>query len=69
MKTISIVLALVVTLTAFAALAPTAEARQVCTYGTGDPCDDHAACVWNRVTMKWDCFVYVDPCWFRCWLP
>lgn len=48
-------------------LAPGAEARQVCTYGTGDPCDDHVACVWNRLEARWDCAGHVDPCWFRCW--
>lgn len=49
------------------AIAPSAEARQVCTYGTGEPCDDQLVCVWNRVTLQWDCFVRIDPCWFVCW--
>lgn len=62
----AVVLALVV-LAAAVAFAPTAEARQVCTYGTGDPCDEYAACVWNRLAGQWECAVYVDPCWFRCW--
>lgn len=56
-----------VLLTATIALAPAAEARQVCTYGGADPCDDHAACVWNRLTQQWDCVVHVGPCLFRCW--
>ena len=53
------------------ALLPAADARQVCTYGGGDPCDDQAFCYWNRLASEphWDCYVYVSPCLFRCWLP
>lgn len=68
MKTATLVLGLLLATTALA-LVPHADARQVCTYGTGDPCDDHLVCVWDRLTSQWDCYGYVDPCWFRCWLP
>lgn len=47
--------------------APAAEARQACVYGDSDPCDDQLVCVWNRLTSSWDCYVRIDPCWFRCW--
>lgn len=69
MRTTTLVLATLILMTAFVAAAPAAEARQVCTYGTGDPCDDHVVCVWNRLTAQWDCVGHVDPCWFRCWGP
>ena len=50
---------------------PDADARQVCTYGTGDPCDDHLVCVYNNWDLdpRWMCTGYIDPCLFRCWLP
>lgn len=38
-----------------AALVPEADARQACTWGSGDPCDDHLVCVWDRVNAKWTC--------------
>lgn len=51
------------------AIVPAAEARGFCTYGTGDPCDEYAVCVWNYATGGWICKVRIDPCWFRCWYP
>ena len=66
MRTTLLIAALLLT-TTIVAVVPSAEARQVCTYGTGDPCDEYAACVWNRIDGQWECVVYVDPCWFRCW--
>jgi hypothetical protein len=67
MRGSAIVLVGMLVLTTALAFAPAAEARQVCTYGTGDPCDDHVVCVWDRVNGAWVCEGYIDPCWFRCW--
>ena len=69
MRALTLVLTALVLANAFALATPAADARQVCTYGTGDPCDDQLVCVWNRLTAQWDCFGRIDPCWFRCWLP
>ena len=70
MKTRTLVLALLLSTTALA-LAPAADARQVCTYGTGDPCDEYLVCVYNNWDLDpyWVCHGRVDPCLFRCWLP
>lgn len=67
MRTTALILAALFAGSALLAVAPAAEARLACTYNTGDPCDDHVACVYNAATKGWDCFVYIDPCWFRCW--
>ena len=69
MRTTALVLAALFATTALLAVAPAAEARAFCTYNTGDPCDDHLACVWNYVEAKWECVGYIDPCWFVCWYP
>lgn len=69
MRTTTLLLTALI-VTGFAlALAPAAEARQACTYGTGEPCDDQLACVYDRVSGQWRCVVYIDPCNFRCWGP
>lgn len=69
MKT-TLALSILLATASLAALAPAAEARQLCTYGTGDPCDDALVCVWNRLGNEWVCFVeihcdptYCDPYW------
>ena len=62
-----LVLAALLLTTTVLSFAPAAEARQVCTYGTGEPCDDQLVCVWNRLDGQWECAGHVDPCWFRCW--
>lgn len=67
MRTTALVLVALTLGTAFLAIAPAAEARQVCTYGTGDPCDDQLVCAYDQVTRQWRCFVHIDECWFRCW--
>lgn len=38
------------------ALVPEADARQFCTYGGSDPCDDKLVCVWNRLESRWTCW-------------
>ena len=67
MKTTSVLLAGLLLATVLVAAAPAAEARQFCTYGSGDPCDEYLVCVWDHVNGGWLCEGYVDPCWFRCW--
>lgn len=56
-------------LTTALAVVPAADARQVCTYGSGDPCDEYVVCVWDRLNGEWLCEGRIDPCWFRCWYP
>lgn len=68
MRTTALVLASALLILGIASL-PAAEARGLCTYGSGDPCDDYVVCVWNYAQGGWICEGYVDPCWFRCWYP
>lgn len=53
------------------ALLPDADARQACTYGGGDPCDDRLACAWDRVNGKWVCVgeIHCDPTYCDPWWP
>ena len=67
MRTMALVLAALMMGGALLAIAPAAEARQVCTYNTGDPCDEYVVCVWDHLNGAWMCKGYIDPCWFRCW--
>lgn len=66
MRTVLIALVL---LAAVAAFAPVADAEQACTH---DPrsqhCHSHLACVYNRVTGEWDCFVEIA-CPYDCQRP
>ena len=67
MRTALLVGMLPLAATATIAVTPTAEARQFCTYGQSDPCDEYVVCVWDHANGAWLCKGRVDPCWFRCW--
>lgn len=67
MRTMALAFGVLLMGAAFLAIAPAAEARQVCTYGTGDPCDDELVCAWDRINGRWVCAGHIDECWFRCW--
>lgn len=71
MKTLPLLVAASVAAVSLLALAPTAEARQVCTFRDWD-CPGFV-CVWNRLEARWTCFgdyacpqSGCDPCRYNC---
>lgn len=67
MRTRTFLLVAMLAATTVLALAPAAEAKQICTFNERD-CDGFV-CVYNRLTAEWECVGHWDPCNFRCWGP
>lgn len=65
MKTRTVLIVAMLAATALLALAPAAEAKQVCTFRERD-CDG-IVCAYNRLTAEWECVGSWDPCNFQCW--